>query len=313
MQRFRRSLLSAPSPSRAKFASMSAMRLAAREHEDVDALMSSRLNQKMRGGTESVESKILPRTDRTQPIRAITNDAGTKQRRSARIRKRHGNWITKIGRSDSVLSISAVDVITGEASLRTKILEIAAAIFASAVGRVQPGNADAISVFVFTNASANSIDMPDDLMPRNHGAFVRWEVAFHDMKVCMAKPARSNFDAHLSRLWLRNGKLDFAQRILLDRICLLENQRAHKSFLRENGKFSDQRFALSQSFALPIECGIFGRVLLFEVVQCIARCPGIDREIALWARDIVNEFRAAISWTAAKQLCPRSVGTINGF
>ena len=200
---FWRRILGPASPSRPQFASMSAMRLAARENEDINALMSRHLNHKVSRGAESVEPKILPGTNRAEPVRAIPDDAGTKQRRSAYIRERRRNRIAEFGGSNGVLSISAVDVIAGEARLRAEIFEMAAAIFADAIGRMQPRNADAISGVVLANSSTDGIDVADDLMAWIDWAFVRRKIAFDDVQISMAKTAGRNLHAHPPRPRLR--------------------------------------------------------------------------------------------------------------
>ena len=64
----------------------------------------------------------------------------------------------------SIVGVSAVDVVPGEAGVVAEILEAAETVLTSAVRLMKPGNADSITFFQYVDVFSNCIDEADDLM-----------------------------------------------------------------------------------------------------------------------------------------------------
>ena len=79
----------------------------------------------------------------------------------------------------SIVGVSAVGVIPGEAGFVAEILEAAATVLTSAVRLMKPGNADSITFFQYVDVFSNCIDEADDLMAGNNRRFGERQIAFN--------------------------------------------------------------------------------------------------------------------------------------
>src|SRR5271156_2271041 len=97
------------------------------------------------GGAESVEPQGPAGSDSRDAQTAKPNNAGAQQRRRVQIAESFRDAIHEVfGRGD-VFGVPAVDGVAGESRGVAKILHPGAAVFAGAVGRVQPSNPHASS------------------------------------------------------------------------------------------------------------------------------------------------------------------------
>jgi hypothetical protein len=68
----------------------------------------------------------------------------------------------------SIVGVSAVGVVPGEAGVVAEILEAAATVVTSTVCLMKPGNADSIAFFQCVDIFSDLIDEADDLMAGNN-------------------------------------------------------------------------------------------------------------------------------------------------
>ena len=103
------------------------------------------LNRHMRGRSEAVKAQTSSRLDGRKPQTSKSNDSCAKERRCLLVGKAFRNSVSKILGRDDVLGIAAVHAVAGELRAVAQILRSCAAVFASSIGLMQPGNPDARS------------------------------------------------------------------------------------------------------------------------------------------------------------------------
>src|SRR6266446_4069340 len=212
MQLLRRSIFSATGPDSAEFACMRLMVFTTSEDEHIALLMSCQLDDEMRRSSESVETQVFSRTNSSEPVRPISNNARAQQRRSMVVVEDIRNGIAELGRHDAVFGVSTVDVISSKTAIDAEVLKPATTVFAAAISRVQPSNPDAISFFMVSDARTKRVDDAHDLMSRNHRTLVRREVAFNSMQIGLAKSAEVNLNWDFTRRGRRSRYMPHGER-----------------------------------------------------------------------------------------------------
>ena len=118
------------------------------------------------------------------------------------------NRIAELSGRKAVFRVTAINVISSEASLDAQVLESTSAVFADAVCRVKPRNADAVSFFIAADIRAERVDDTDDLMSRNDRTLVWCKITLDSMQIGVTKSASVNPNANLARR--RNRSRDLA-------------------------------------------------------------------------------------------------------
>jgi len=106
-----------------------------------DVPVSRHLDGNMGGGAKSVETQLASGFDPGKAQAAEADNSGTEQRSSLLVAKFAWDGVDKVLWSNNVLRVAAVDGIARERGMVAKIFGPSAAVLASAVGVVQPGNA----------------------------------------------------------------------------------------------------------------------------------------------------------------------------
>ena len=127
----------------------------------------------------------------------------------------------------SIVGVSAVGVIPGEAGFVAEILEAAATVLTSAVRLMKPGNADSITFFQYVDVFSDRINVADDLMAGNNRRFGERQIAFNSVQVGMAETATADFDSNLVGAGGWRRELAQVQRGLLCGQRLVELHGAH--------------------------------------------------------------------------------------
>ena len=109
------------------------------------------------------------------------------------------NGIAELSRRDAVFRVSAVDIISSKTPIDAEVLESATTVFAAAISRVQPSNADAIPFLTVSDVRTQRINHADDLVSGNDGTLVRRKVAFDSVQVGMAKSADVDLNSDFTR------------------------------------------------------------------------------------------------------------------
>ena len=71
-----------------------------------------------------------------------------------------------------------------------------------------PANANTLACSPFSHSSPERIHHAGHFMSRNTRIGDSWTAAFDDDRIAVAHTTRLNFDAHLSRAWIGNLKLN---------------------------------------------------------------------------------------------------------
>src|SRR6202011_33391 len=130
------------------------------------------LDSDVRGGAGAVEPEAAAGLERRQTQRSEADDAGAEQGSGLVVWESLGDGIDERLGGDGVLSVAAVDGIAGEGRMVAEVFPAGAAVFAGAVGGVQPGDADARAA---GEAGAFGFDDADDLMAGDQRRFARGE------------------------------------------------------------------------------------------------------------------------------------------
>src|ERR671922_487682 len=93
--------------------------------------------------------------------------------------------------------IPTVNVITRKSSVVAEILQPLNTIFASPVGRVEPGNSHSIAFFNLADTRADGIHNTHDLMTRHNRKLRQGQIAFHRVEISMADTAAAHANADL--------------------------------------------------------------------------------------------------------------------
>src|SRR5580704_15395116 len=123
--------------------------------------------------SKTIQAQATALLDAREAQRAETNDARTEQRRGLIVRKSFGNGIDEILRGDDIFSIASVDRIACERRMVTQILLAGAAVFAGAVGAMQPGDAHARAFAKAMSVWAEFLHGAHNLVSGNDGRFPR--------------------------------------------------------------------------------------------------------------------------------------------
>src|ERR1700756_6028588 len=106
----------------------------------------------MCGGSKTIKSQALARLDAAQAVRTVADHACTEQWRGVLVGEGRGQRVRKILAHEAVLGVTAILVVSGKAGLLAQIFSVTAAVRASTIGRIQPGNAHPVSGLQRVNA-----------------------------------------------------------------------------------------------------------------------------------------------------------------
>src|SRR5579885_391734 len=206
IQRLRRRIERAACPLRPQLERQLAVTRVARRSENFRAPVPRHLDGHVRRRAESVESEPPAALDSRKPQAAKSNNSGAQQRRGLLVLKSLGNFVHKLfGRGDG-FGIAAIRRVTGENRRIAKIFFLSAAIFASAIGFVQPRDAHSRANRDSSRAFAVLLHHAHHLMPRDYRRFFRWQLAFHHVQIRAAR--RACVDPHeqfaFRGRWLRD-------------------------------------------------------------------------------------------------------------
>jgi hypothetical protein len=98
------------------------------------------LNGQVSCGAETIETKFTAGLDAREAKRAKSDYSSAQQWGGLLIRETLRNRVDEIFRRDNILGVSAIDGVPGECGVVAQILVSGAAIFASAIGVMQPGD-----------------------------------------------------------------------------------------------------------------------------------------------------------------------------
>ena len=111
---------------------------------------------------------------------------------------------------DAELSVTPVDVISGELRVLTEILCVLHTVRTSAIGRIEPWHTDTVPNMECAYIGADRVYGSDDLMTGNQWQFREREITFDTMQVCMTNSAGANANANFVGRRSRVGQIDEA-------------------------------------------------------------------------------------------------------
>ena len=196
---------------------------------DVDACAAGEgdLRRDVRRPAEAVNAEAPSRGQVRALQRPVPDDAGTEQRCSFHVteclRQRVGVGLVDHG----VVGVASVQVPPREARCEAEVLASRRTESAHAARVRQPGHADAIADGPSRRAVAETLDRPDDLVPRGHLWAMDREVALGHVEVGAADTAGSHADANLTRCRLRDLLLAPHQGPSVDRSGPVDHPRLH--------------------------------------------------------------------------------------
>jgi hypothetical protein len=160
----------------------------------------------MRCRTESIKSQVCPALQVRHSQAPVADDPGAEQGSGVFVWQAIRNRIQKILRCHDPFRKSSIHGVAREQRRVTEILFSSLAIAARSVRLVQPSNPHAHALRKARSTRSRLFDFSDDLMPRNHGRFLRREFSFDHMQVRAADTAYLYADEDLSgtRFWLGN-------------------------------------------------------------------------------------------------------------
>src|SRR5258708_13762696 len=131
--------------------------------------MASHLNCYVGCCPEAVETQAPARFDAGKPQRPETDDPGAQQRGC--LLAEEGIWkrVDEIFRRDDVLGVPAIHGVTRKSRIVAKVFRAGPAVFANAIGMVQPGDPHAHANAKSMGAFAQPSYLSDHLLPSNHG------------------------------------------------------------------------------------------------------------------------------------------------
>src|SRR6266404_3430276 len=121
------------------------MRATAREYIDITSLITRQLEHQVRRGAEAIETEAMSFLRAAETVGAVSNDAGAEQRSRVFVGERGGKWVGEVFPDNAEFGVASVDVVAGELGMLAKILGVALAVGTSAVGGVEPGDADSVA------------------------------------------------------------------------------------------------------------------------------------------------------------------------
>src|SRR5260370_24080585 len=175
------------------------MPLVASERVHFHAPVPRHLNGYVRRRAEAIEAQPSASLQLAMAETTESDDPSAQQRRCLLIGKLVRNRVDEILRRDYILGVASVDGIAGELRMLAQVLFTGATIFATAVGTIQPRNADARPKRVSSGAGAALFDYADGLMARRNRGPARSQLAFDDVQVRPADTAHLHADENLTR------------------------------------------------------------------------------------------------------------------
>lgn len=124
--------------------------------------------------------------------------------------------------------VASVDVIAGELCALAEVLHLVMAVRTGAIGRIEPGNADAIADLQLLYVRSDCVNRSDDLMARHDGKFGKRKVSFNSMEIGMAETAAMNANANFRGSGRGIRKICEAKRRLLGQRWLSKYHGAHR-------------------------------------------------------------------------------------
>ncbi len=175
------------------------------ERVDGAALRQCDLRDQMRGRPKTVDAE--PARVARHRVGAIADQSGTQQRRGMRVvvSGRQSEHVTRIGERE--FRVTAVDLISGEARLRTKVLAARRAKVAMAARAAEPRDADTGADRRGVHSFAMADDRPDDLVPRDHRHLGIGQLPVDEMEVGATDAARAHREQDLATRRFRTRQL----------------------------------------------------------------------------------------------------------
>ena len=137
------------------------------------------------------------------------------------------NLVGKVFWGNDVLCVTAVDAVAGECWVIAKIFGSRAAVFAGAVGVMEPGYADAGANRKFVSAGTQRFNGAYNLVAGNYGRFPQREFSLDNVQIGAADAAVTDADEHFACGRLRKGYVDKRERIGFDASWHLEDAGFH--------------------------------------------------------------------------------------
>ncbi len=169
------------------------------------------LNRHVRRRAEAIKAQASARFDPGKPQRPEPDDSCTEQRRSLFIGEFCWNSVDEIFRRNDVFRITAIHAVAREHRVVAKIFRARPAIFATPIGAVQPGDANAVADPKPPRVLSSLLDNTHDLMPRNHRRFARRQFSFNHMQISSAHAAGAHTHEHFTALRLRHRNVRIFQ------------------------------------------------------------------------------------------------------
>ena len=207
------------------------------------------LNGEVSGCSKTVEREAATGLDSGKSQRTKSYNSRAEQRRGIAVGKGFRNGVREILRRHGVFGVSAVNGVAGERGMIAEIFHSGAAVFARAVGAMQPGDSNARADGESRRSLAELFDDADDLVPGNYWRLARRQFAFNDVQIGAADAAHFHADENFARGGLRHRRVGEFERIRCDRRGRMKQAGFH-------GQLSHDHFILRRR--LLFEAGIFG-------------------------------------------------------
>ncbi len=173
---------------------------------DPRTLRQRHLRGQVGGRAKAVDPESAARWQVGAAQRPETDNAGAQERRQLTVGVALRQPVGVVRADDGVLGITAVGIPTGVAGDQTQVLRAAPAVGAGPVGLPQPGDPEPVTGGDIFHLGADGVDIADHLVPGNRVGSTRPEVAFGEMQVCTADPARRDPQTHLAGSGFGHGQ-----------------------------------------------------------------------------------------------------------
>jgi hypothetical protein len=173
--------------------------------EQLAALVARDLGNEVGRRPEAVQAQP-PRVPRHHQ-RAVADQPGAQQRRrlGVAVARGQGEGVAVVG--DGVLGVTAVDLVAGEAGVRTEVLAARAAVRASAARPAEPRHAHAVARREALDALALADDGADDLVAEDERQPGVGQLAVGHVQIRAADATGVDPDQHLIGARLRRRQL----------------------------------------------------------------------------------------------------------
>jgi hypothetical protein len=152
------------------------------------------LNCNVRGSAKSVKGEPATAPYSRKAQGAKSDDAGAEQRRGMFVGEILWERVDERFRRYGAFGEASVDRIAGKRRAIAKIFVAGAAVFAGAVGTMQPGYADARARLKARCTLTKLFDLAYDLMAGNYGRFAKGKFAFDNVQIGAADTTHLHAD-----------------------------------------------------------------------------------------------------------------------